>query len=140
MKKSIIAIALIAAFTVSAASSAVAWERKGMKKWSPKKGYRMEMPMKKGYTPKPKHKLYDPCYFAPGNNASATQFGYQNNAAIAQSGCANQGHIVQGGAFNTGTIQQHGIGNQGLILQGGVGDSAHINQHGAGNTAVITQN
>ncbi len=137
MKKSIIAIALVAAFTVSAASSAVAWERKGMKKWSPKKGYRMEMPMKRSLTPK---RHFDPCYFLPGNNASATQFGYQNNAAVAQSGCANQGHIVQGGAFNNGSIQQHGIGNQGLILQGGVGDSAHINQHGIGNSAVITQN
>ncbi len=138
MKKSIVAVALIAAFTVASASSAFAWERKSMKKWSPKKGYRMEMPMKKGYTPKPKH--FDPCYFLPGNTASATQFGYQNNAAVSQKGCANQGHILQGGAYNNGSINQHGIGNQGLILQGGVGDSAHINQHGFGNSAVITQN
>ncbi len=137
MKKSITAIALavLAAFSLSMVDSSEAWERKSLKKWSSKKSYR-SMPMKKGYTPK---SSYLPS-FGSDNKAEAIQRGTLNGAAISQRGNFQFGHISQDGAVNNAELNQRGNFNTGLVNQRGEVNNAGVSQFGNNNVGVVLQN
>ncbi len=152
MKKSITAIALVAAFTILAAgnSDALTLERKGKmhrgmtlkKDW---KRYGTMPMMKKGYGVK-KHLPYN-CGF---NNATSAQNGALNGVSVAMKGCNNNAHVSQHGLLNNATVtqdgfrnnadvHQHGIHNNAAVLQNGQHNSATVEQNGFTNNAVIIQ-
>ncbi len=153
MKKSAIAIALVAVFTFLNAgnSDALTLERKGKMQRGVmmKKDWKRAPMMKKQYGMKrtsPMHLPYN-CGF---NNASSAQHGDLNGVSVAMKGCNNNAHVSQHGLLNNATVtqdgyrndtqlNQHGINNNAAVLQNGDINGATVRQNGFSNSAVIIQ-